>query len=100
MKFLVPALALTTLMLSPVAASSLPFVGKWDCGVASFTFTPRTYHNGSKTLRIKSIELGAPGDYLLTFTDGYSIALMNITKRAMTWSSPSSGDSFDCKRIR
>ena len=33
-----------------------PFVGKWDCEVATFTFTNTTYNNGSETLRMTKVE--------------------------------------------
>jgi hypothetical protein len=93
------SVVLTLAALAPASAADYPFVGKWDCEVATFTFTNRTYHNGSQTLRFKSIEFGAGNDVLLAFPDGYSVTLMNVTGRTMTWHSKASGDTFKCKRL-
>lgn len=81
------------------AQASYPFIGKWDCGVGVFTFTSRTYHNGSSTMRFESILFGGRSDYQLRFPDGYRISLFNVGKKTMTWHSLASGDTFDCKRV-
>jgi len=81
------------------AAAEPAFVGRWDCGVQVFRFTSRTYDNGAKTMKFSSIEFGKGNDVRLVFPDGYAIALLNVTRRSMVWSSPTSGSTFDCKRL-
>lgn len=86
------------------AATPLPFVGAWDCGVATFTFTETTYNNGTgtgggDTLRIANTETYGADTFGLTMENGYRVGLMDVTARTMTWSSPASGDSFDCRRV-
>ncbi|MDF2115512.1 hypothetical protein PY365_08025 [Roseiarcaceae bacterium H3SJ34-1] len=80
------------------AAADYAFVGRWDCGVATFTFTPRTYNNGSQTMRFNKIEFGKGSDFKLTFPDGYSISLLDVKAKTMTWHSMASGDIFECTR--
>ncbi|MCV9937714.1 hypothetical protein OIU35_15270 [Boseaceae bacterium BT-24-1] len=82
------------------AASEPAFAGRWDCGVQVFQFTSRTYNNGAKTMKFSSIEFGKGNDVRLVLPDGYVVALLNITRRTMIWSSPASGSTFDCKRLR
>lgn len=80
-------------------AEDLPFVGTWDCQVATFTFTPTVYNNGSEDLPIEEAQEGTDGSYTLLFADDYTITLSGFTDDAMSWFSPASGDSFDCKRV-
>lgn len=75
-----------------------PFVGRWDCEVAVFTFTARTYHNGSETMPIRGIKT-VQGGFVLSFDDGYRIALHDVGARTMTWLSLASDDRFDCRRV-
>ena len=74
------------------------FVGAWDCGVETFTFTNSTYNNGSETYRMQSVTRNGR-DYILRFADGYSIALAAVTETGMTWVSCASGDQFNCRRV-
>jgi hypothetical protein len=76
-----------------------PFVGRWDCDGAVFTFTNRTYNNGSQTLIFNRIDFGKR-DFKFTFPDGYAISLLNVTDKTMTWQSWATGDIFHCKRVR
>ncbi len=93
------ALAFGALCTLPAAAAARwPFLGKWDCGVAEFTFTRTTYNNGSEDMPIKKVEKTKDGSYTLRFADGYSIGLSGFTKDTMAWFSPESGDSFECRR--
>jgi hypothetical protein len=78
---------------------SYPFIGKWDCGVATFSFTDKTYNNGSETLRMTKVEKKG-ATYLLSFPKGYRISLAGITPKKMSWASGATGDSFDCKRVK
>ncbi len=81
------------------AQERYPFVGQWDCEVATFTFTNTTYNNGSETLRMTRVEKKGKG-YILTFPKNYRIGLSNITRNRMDWSSAASGDGFSCKRLK
>ena len=91
------AFPLCALSAGPALADDLPFLGKWDCGVATFTFTPDTYNNGSEDMPIQEVQEGSDGSYTLLFADDYTISLSGFTDDAMGWLS-SSGESLDCKR--
>lgn len=80
-------------------ADEYPFVGKWDCEVATFIFTPTVYNNGSEDLPILEIQEGSDGSYTLFFENGYLITLSGFTRDAMGWYSHASGDSFNCRRL-
>jgi len=80
-------------------AADYPFVGKWDCEVGVFTFTNRTYHNGTATLTFDKIEFDKMG-YKLTFPDGYAISLLEVKRSSMYWHSLASGDTFRCRRLK
>lgn len=88
-------LGLTT---SSAFSVEYPFVGKWNCEGKVFTFTNRTYNNGSQTLTFNKLEFGN-GAYKLTFPDGYAISLLKVTGQTMIWQSWASGDLFECKRV-
>lgn len=75
-----------------------PFVGRWDCEVAVFAFTARTYHNGSETLTIRRVA-PAEGGFVLSFDGGYEIALLDVEAATMTWLSLATDDRFACRRI-
>jgi hypothetical protein len=83
-------------------AADYPFVGKWSCEVADFTFTNRTYNNGSETIPILKVERRG-GSYHLVFTDGYVISLSSIKAGTMVWhriAPKTDGDMFSCRRKR
>ena len=82
-------------------AAGLPFLGKWDCQVSTFTFTAGTYSPGlgSAELRLTRVEKYGDDTFGLTFADGYRLGLIDVTATTMIWSSPQSGDSFNCQRI-
>ena len=75
------------------------FVGTWDCGVDTFTFTNTTYNNGSDTYPMQSVARNGR-DYFLRFANGYTIALAAVTETGMTWVSGASGDQFNCRRVK
>lgn len=83
----------------PARAEEPPFVGRWDCEVAEFTFTATTYHNGSETMKIAKVTRDGTA-YLLHFADGYRIGLDGVKRDKMQWFSFESGDSFTCRRLR
>ncbi|UIJ73542.1 hypothetical protein [Aurantimonas sp. HBX-1] len=83
---------------SALASEELPFLGTWDCEVATFTFTPTTYDNGSEEMPIEEVQEGSDGSYTLLFADDYFITLSGFTGDTMGWFSPASGDNFSCTR--
>ncbi|WP_019998747.1 hypothetical protein [Aureimonas ureilytica] len=104
MRFQIGLVALAMMVaVGPVEAAA-PFVGKWSGGPAScqspFRFTEKTYTPpGGKTLKIVRIERDG-NSYLVSFSDGYRVALFDVSTRALTWHSPISGDTFELKRCR
>jgi hypothetical protein len=75
------------------------FVGSWDCGVDTFTFTNSTYNNGSDTYRMASVSRNGR-DFILRFANGYTIVLAAVTETGLTWVSGASGDQFNCRRVK
>jgi hypothetical protein len=92
------AAALIVSTLPAHAAYEPPYVGTWDCEVATFTFTTETYDPGEGPVPILKNEMDG-GAYTLTFADGYRIGLANITDTEMDWASEASGDTFHCRKI-
>lgn len=91
------AAAFLLVALPAAAAEDPPFVGTWDCEVATFTFTADSYDSGEGPMPILRTEKDGNA-YILTFADDYRIGLANITATEMDWASAASGDSFHCKR--
>ncbi|WP_455271162.1 hypothetical protein [Rhizobium herbae] len=81
------------------AAGDAPYIGRWDCGVATFSFTKDTYDAGEGPMPIRKVEK-EDGNYILSFDDNYQIGLSGVTKTSMQWLSMASGDTFDCKRLK
>ena len=85
---------------SPASASGdAPYVGTWDCGVATFSFTRDSYDSGEDKQPIRKVEKEG-GNYILSFDDDYQIGLSSVTKTSMQWLSMASGDMFNCKRVK
>lgn len=82
-----------------LAADDSPYIGRWDCGVATFSFTKDTYDAGEGPMPVRKIEK-QDGNYILSFDDNYQIGLSSVTKTSMQWLSMASGDTFDCKRVK
>jgi len=101
LRFLTPAAAAFALLTlaAPSIADELPFVGQWDCGVATFVFTPETYNNGTDDLPIQEVQEGTDGSYTVFLADDYTITLSGFTGDEMGWLS-SNGESLECKRVR
>jgi len=92
-------LAFNLLIVKSEAQGQYPFVGKWDCEVSVFEFTDKRYSNGSNWIEYKSVRRMSNG-FLIEFKDGYRIGLFDVKTNTMTWSSASSGDDFQCKRLK
>ncbi len=95
------AIAASTILLAQASASAAdyPFVGRWNCEVATFTFTDTTYNNGSETLRMTRVVKKGSG-YELHFPKNYVVMLSAIKANTMGWLSGASGDGFTCKRLK
>lgn len=91
---------MASMAFAPAAkADTLPFIGTWDCEVATFTFTDSVYNNGSEDMPIEEVQEGSDGSYSLLFADDYVITLSGFKRNSMNWFSSASGDSFSCKRV-
>ena len=91
----------TTAPAAPAAANAMPFAGNWNCEGQTFTFTNQTYQPGpaAKPMRMSEIENYGGGTFGLSFPNGYAIGLMDVTATSMTWSSPQTGDVFECRKL-
>ncbi len=91
------AAALSALSTLPAKAQDHPFIGAWDCGVATFSFSETTYNNGSEDMDIQEIQEGSDGSWTLMFADDYFITLSGFNGDQMGWMS-SSGETLECTR--
>lgn len=91
------ALALIVLAGPAFAAGQLGFVGTWDCGVTTMTFTESTYDGGSGPMPMRTIE-GDGTEFEIGFDDGYKISVALNDDGTMQWLSHASGDAFTCTR--
>jgi hypothetical protein len=74
------------------------FVGRWDCGVATFAFTNTTYNDGTNSYAIRSV--ARDGDnYTLYIAGGFKVGLGLVTATGLTWVSGTTGDQFNCRRV-
>ncbi|MCU0827082.1 MAG: hypothetical protein MUE52_06680 [Tabrizicola sp.] len=80
------------------SADPYPFVGSWDCGVATFTFTNTTYNNGTDTYPIRFVARDGR-NYTLRLGDGSTIGLGLVTDTGLTWISGATSDQFSCRRV-
>lgn len=96
-KILLAAMAVV-FTLGPACAAELPFIGKWDCGVGTFSFTAKTYDAGEGPMKIKGVKRTG-NQYILSFAKGYKIGVGSVTAKTMHWFSFASGDDFECTRL-
>lgn len=77
------------------------FFGTWDCQGGAWIYGYDGFTNGAGTdpLPYMAIQKLTPGMYAILYMDGYQTALLDVTSTTMTWFSPESGDSFDCRRV-
>ena len=85
---------------SAQAAPKYPFVGRWNCEVATFTFSDKVYNNGSENMPIRRIVPAGKNQYRLEFDKGYRIVVQVVNAQKMNWMSEASGDGFTCKRLK
>ncbi|MFN3724601.1 MAG: hypothetical protein ACK4VZ_16410 [Paracoccaceae bacterium] len=74
------------------------FEGRWDCGVATFTFTADSYNTGSDDMPITDIAIDGTG-FVLSFEDDYQLYVAVNEDGTLYWFSPASGDTFTCTRV-
>ena len=82
---------------SAAPAADRPYLGTWDCEVATFTFTDEVYNNGSEDMPILEAQEGTDGSWTLFFDGDYMIALSGFRGGKMGWMS-SSGETLNCRR--
>lgn len=75
------------------------FVGSWDCGVGTFTFSNTSYNDGARTYPIQTVAKNG-SNYTLRFDNGYVLALGAVTATGLTWVSGQTGDQFNCVRVK
>lgn len=85
---------------SPRPTDQLPFMGSWDCGVTTMTFTPDSYlpSNDAQPITVRSYSTQNRVT-TMTLADGAVIQVQWQNDNQMTWMSQSTGDSFDCSRV-
>lgn len=83
---------------SPSPAEPYAFVGRWDCGGATFTFTNTTWNTGRETYAIRSVVQDG-NSYTLFMADGFRIGLGLVTQTGLTWVSGRTGDQINCRRV-
>jgi hypothetical protein len=75
------------------------FVGAWNCGVETLTFTNSSYNNGTNTYPIQNVAKNG-SNYTLRFANGYVVALGAVTGTGLTWVSGQTGSQLNCVRVK
>lgn len=83
----------------PAAAQDYPFLGQWDCQVATFTFDDTGYDNGTGYLPYAAVNQDGNGNWIIDLPDGAQIGLSSVTEDSLQWFSMASGDVFECRAI-
>ncbi|MDQ1900018.1 hypothetical protein RAH32_06130 [Paracoccus sp. WLY502] len=85
---------------SPRPTDQLPFMGTWDCGATTMTFTPTSYipSNEAAPITIRSFSTQNRAT-TMTLADGAVIQVQWQNDNQMTFTSETTGDSFDCARV-
>ena len=85
---------------SPRPTDQLPFMGSWDCGVTTMTFTPTDYLPSNDAQPIKIRKFSTQNRVTtMTLDDGAVIQVQWQNDNRITWLSQSTGGSFDCSRV-
>ncbi len=82
------------------AETEVPVFGEWDCEIMGFTLDAKAYVVNSQKFDLKSVEKIADDAWGAEMVDGYRFAMFDVTADSLTWHSPASGDTFDCKRVQ
>jgi hypothetical protein len=95
---LAAALALSACVRDDGPSDPYAFVGSWDCGVGTFTFTNTTYNDGTNSYPIRSVRR-ENSNYTLRIGNGFVLALGAVTETGLTWVSGTTGDKLNCRRL-
>lgn len=103
-----PATVLSVLVLgacqapptTPRPTDQLPFMGSWDCGTTTMTFTPTTYmpSNDSAPITVRGFSTQNRVT-TMTLDDGAVIRVQWQNDNRISWMSESTGDSLECSRV-
>jgi hypothetical protein len=80
-------------------AEPYAFVGSWDCGVEVFSFTNTTYNDGTNSYPIRNVAQDGR-NFTLFIEGGFKVGLAAVTATGLTWVSGTTGDQFNCRRLR
>lgn len=99
MKFSSFYFAAALLAASPVVAQNdLTVFGSWDCEIMGFTLDAEEYNISGKVIPVATIEKIAEDGFGVALADEYRFALFDVLPDSLTWHSPASGDTFECRR--
>lgn len=91
--------AVARICAAPVYSAYDPAIsGIWDCGVMIFDLNAERYVVSGKEVGIAGIEQISEDTWGVELVDGYRFGLFDVSPDSLTWSSPVSGDIFDCRR--
>jgi hypothetical protein len=74
------------------------FVGSWDCGGKTLTFTNTSYNDGTRTYPVQAVSKNGT-NYTLFFANGQRMGLGLVTATGLTWVSGTSGNQLSCRRL-
>lgn len=85
---------------SPRPTDQLPFMGSWDCGATTMTFTPTSYipSNDAAPITIRGFSTQNRVT-TMTLADGAVIQVQWKNDNQISWLSQTTGDSFECARV-
>lgn len=85
---------------SPRPTDQLPFMGSWNCGATTMTFTPESYLPANEASPIRIARFSTQNRVTtMTLADGAVIQVQWQNDNQMTFTSQTTGDSFDCARV-
>lgn len=85
---------------TPRATDQLPFMGSWDCGTTTMTFTPTSYipSNDAAPITVRGFSTQNRVT-TMTLADGAVIRVQWQNDNRISWMSESTGDSLICNRV-
>ena len=85
---------------SPRPTDQLPFMGSWACGATTMTFTPDAYQpsNEAAPISVRSFSTQNRAT-TMTLDDGAVIQVQWQNDNRISFTSRTTGDSFDCARV-
>jgi hypothetical protein len=85
---------------SPRPTDQLPFMGSWNCGATTMTFTPESYLPANEASPIRITGFSTQNRVTtMTLADAAVIQVQWQNDNQMTFTSQTTGDSFDCARV-